>query len=239
MPHHTHVYDYTLLFIKMTKKCCVIWFKFNELDLSYHDKRLYYNLYNIWPILDEISIGTILFSTRSWQPPEKCQSRHIAIVIYGDQSRIPSPSVKYFSTMRTWILIAISLKRRAPMSDVLIQFSVSLQSNKKASPLRNKEITGNYQHYQPTGVFPKCNRNSVNSIIFFTYAQKCQYWYFRLYYMKTKNSSDKMLPPVGIEPRPPKTILSTLFWHVLLRRSLNFCSCTTWYLDLDGFKGNQ
>ena len=27
------------------------------------------------------------------------------------------------------------------------------------------------------------------------------------------------------------TILSTLTWHVLLRRSLNFCSCTTWCLD--------
>ena len=29
------------------------------------------------------------------------------------------------------------------------------------------------------------------------------------------------------------TILSTLTWHLLLRRSLNFCSCTTWYLDLN------
>ena len=45
---------------------------------------------------------------------------------------------------------------------------------------------------------------------------------------------DKMLPPVGIEPRPviasdskSNAILSTLTWHVLLRRSLNFCSCTT------------
>ena len=37
---------------------------------------------------------------------------------------------------------------------------------------------------------------------FFTYAQKCQYCHFHLYYMKTKNSSDKMLPPMGIEPRP-------------------------------------
>ena len=48
-----------------------------------------------------------------------------------------------------------------------------------------------------------------------------------------KKSSDKMLPPVGIEPTPfsdskSNTILSTLTWHVLLRRSLNFCSCTTW-----------
>ena len=59
-----------------------------------------------------------------------------------------------------------------------------------------------------------------------------------------RNSSDKMLPPVGIEPgsliasdSESNTILST--WHVLLKRSLNFCSCTTWYLDYDGFKGNQ
>ena len=28
-------------------------------------------------------------------------------------------------------------------------------------------------------------------------------------------------------------LLSTLTWQLLLRRSLNFCSCTTWCLDLD------
>ena len=28
------------------------------------------------------------------------------------------------------------------------------------------------------------------------------------------------------------TLLSEITGHVLLRRSLNFCSCTTWYLDL-------
>ena len=33
------------------------------------------------------------------------------------------------------------------------------------------------------------------------------------------------------------TILSTLTWHVLLRISLNCCSCTTWYLDLDDLRG--
>ena len=37
---------------------------------------------------------------------------------------------------------------------------------------------------------------------FFKYAQKCQLWHFRLHYMKTKKTSNKMLPPVGIEPRP-------------------------------------
>ena len=52
-----------------------------------------------------------------------------------------------------------------------------------------------------------------------------------------------MLPPVGIEPGPliasdakSNTILSTLTWDVLLRRSLNFCSCTNWYLALDDLR---
>ena len=52
--------------------------------------------------------------------------------------------------------------------------------------------------------------------------------------MKIKKSSDKMLLLVGIEPGPliasdskSNTILSTLTCHMLLRRSLNFCSCTT------------
>ena len=51
---------------------------------------------------------------------------------------------------------------------------------------------------------------------------------------ENKKSSSKMLPPVGIEPTPlitsdskSNTILSRLTWHVLVRRSLNFCSCTT------------
>ena len=55
-----------------------------------------------------------------------------------------------------------------------------------------------------------------------------------------KNSSDKMSPPVGIaiaSDSKSNTLLSTLHWHVLLRRSLNFCSSTTWYLDLDGIRG--
>ena len=29
------------------------------------------------------------------------------------------------------------------------------------------------------------------------------------------------------------TLLSELTWHMLFRVSLNFCSCTTWFLDLD------
>ena len=32
------------------------------------------------------------------------------------------------------------------------------------------------------------------------------------------------------------TLLSTLTWHMLLRRSLNLCSCTTWRLDLDDLR---
>ena len=50
---------------------------------------------------------------------------------------------------------------------------------------------------------------------------------------ENKKSSDKMLPPVEIEPGPlitsdskSNTLLSQLVRHVLLRRSLNFCSCT-------------
>ena len=51
--------------------------------------------------------------------------------------------------------------------------------------------------------------------------------------MKIKKSSNKMLPLVGIEPLAQNMLLSTLIWHLLLRRSLNFCSCTTWFLDFD------
>ena len=50
-----------------------------------------------------------------------------------------------------------------------------------------------------------------------------------------------MLPLVGIEPGPSdtksNTILSTLTWYLLLRRSLNFCSYTTLNLDLDDLRG--
>ena len=52
-----------------------------------------------------------------------------------------------------------------------------------------------------------------------------------------------MLTP-GIESWPLMTsdsksniLLSTVTCHVLLRRSLNFCSCTTWFLDLDDLVG--
>ena len=46
------------------------------------------------------------------------------------------------------------------------------------------------------------NDEAALPIEFFTYAQKCQLWHFCLYYVKTRISSNKMLPPVGIEPRP-------------------------------------
>ena len=43
--------------------------------------------------------------------------------------------------------------------------------------------------------------------------------------MKTKNSSNKMLPPVrtelGTSDSKSDTLLSELTWHVLLRESLN------------------
>ena len=46
-----------------------------------------------------------------------------------------------------------------------------------------------------------------------------------------------MLPLVGIEPLAQDSksnmLPSPLTWHLLLRRSLNFCSCTTWFLDFD------
>ena len=51
------------------------------------------------------------------------------------------------------------------------------------------------------------------------------------------NSSDKMLPPVGIEPGPLIASDSKSNTILLLRRSLNFCSCSTWYLDLDDLRG--
>ena len=92
---------------------------------------------------------------------------------------------------------------------------------------------------------------------FFTYAQHAN-WVFhketKLAIMpiltseallREKNPVTKCYPPVGIEPRPviitsdskSNTILSTLTWHVLLGRSLNFCSSTIWYLDLDDLRG--
>ena len=47
----------------------------------------------------------------------------------------------------------------------------------------------------------------------------------------------KMLPQMSIEPHTSdsksNTFLSEIIWYMVLRRSLNFCSCTTWFLDLD------
>ena len=82
------------------------------------------------------------------------------------------------------------------------------------------------------------------TIRFFTYALKCQLWHFVFTMWKQKNSSDNLLPPVRIEPGYLKasdcksnTILSALTWNGGLRRSLNFGSCTTGYLDFDDFRG--
>ena len=58
--------------------------------------------------------------------------------------------------------------------------------------------------------------------------------------MCKQKSSDKMLPPVGIVPRPlitsdfkSYTLPFELVRHVLLRRYLNLCSYTTRFLGLD------
>ena len=58
---------------------------------------------------------------------------------------------------------------------------------------------------------------------------------------REKNPVAKCYPPGGNRTQSASdsksnTILSTQTWHVLLRRSLNFCSCTTWYLDLDDLR---
>ena len=46
-----------------------------------------------------------------------------------------------------------------------------------------------------------------------------------------------MLPQWVLNPwtsnSKSNTLLSELIWHVLLRRSLNFCSCNTWFLELN------
>ena len=66
---------------------------------------------------------------------------------------------------------------------------------------------------------------------FFRNAQECQYWQQRLYYVKTKKNPMKNVTPSGNRIGPlitsdskSNTILSGLTGHVLLRRSLNFCS---------------
>ena len=53
-----------------------------------------------------------------------------------------------------------------------------------------------------------------------SFSQTIRNWHYCLYCMKIKKSSDKMLPPVGIEAGPLITsdskynaILSTLTWH--------------------------
>ena len=50
--------------------------------------------------------------------------------------------------------------------------------------------------------------------------QQYQYWHQRLYYMKIKKSSNKMIPSVSIEPltsdSKSNTLLSEAIWHVYL-----------------------
>ena len=52
-------------------------------------------------------------------------------------------------------------------------------------------------------------------------------------FIKSKKSN-KMYPQwVLTSDSKTNTLLSELIWHVLLKRSLNFCACTTSFLDLD------
>ena len=58
--------------------------------------------------------------------------------------------------------------------------------------------------------------------------------------MKTKNPVTKCYPQWVLNPglwwtsdSKSNTLLSGLTWHVLPGRSLTFCSCTTWFLDLN------
>ena len=74
---------------------------------------------------------------------------------------------------------------------------------------------------------------------FFINWQNWQYWHQRLYYMKKiqwQNVAPGGNRTQAASDSKSNTILSTLTWHVLLRRSLNFCSCTTWCLDSDDLR---
>ena len=72
---------------------------------------------------------------------------------------------------------------------------------------------------------------------FFTNYTKMTIVAFSSLFCENKKSSDKMLPPsrnrtwslrFQVQHAPP-----TLTGHLLLGRSLSFCSCTTWFLDFD------
>ena len=82
---------------------------------------------------------------------------------------------------------------------------------------------------------------TIDTFEFFTNYTNMPILAFSSLQHKTKNPVTKCYPSGNRTQAASKskTILSTLTWHVLLRRSLNICSCTTWYLNLDGFKENQ
>ena len=80
---------------------------------------------------------------------------------------------------------------------------------------------------------------SLIAFEFFVNWQNLQYWHQRLYYVKKiqwQNATPGGNRTQAASDSKSNTILSTLTWHVLLRRSLNFCSCTTWCLDLDDLR---
>ena len=63
--------------------------------------------------------------------------------------------------------------------------------------------------------------------------RECQYWHQRMYYVKEKETSHKMLPPGSLIISDSNTLLSELVRHVLLRGSLILFLCTTSFLNLD------
>ena len=76
--------------------------------------------------------------------------------------------------------------------------------------------------------YMKLMSSYIIAVEFFTYAQKCQYGISVFTVWKEKKSSDKMLSPVGIEPRPfiasdskSNTLLSTLTWNMWKARVYN------------------
>ena len=84
--------------------------------------------------------------------------------------------------------------------------------------------------------------NKSKAFGFFTNYTKMPILAFLSLLPENKKSSDKMLPQVAMEPSPLITsdsksysLLSELVWPVVLRRSLSFCSCITWFLDLRRF----
>ena len=92
-----------------------------------------------------------------------------------------------------------------------------------------------YQNY--ICIFLTSVQNNLTSEFDF-FRMKLIFFFDFVYYVKTKkNPVTKCYPQWVLNPltsdSKSNTLLLELIWHVLLRRYLNFCSCTTWFLDLD------